>query len=114
MNNPNIYGKRNGKSSLWKYLLFWLVIIILVITLVFTMSGRRREVVVWTHNDIKNYLTLEDNSETTNNDSEVQESLEAEYLARLKNIEEIKIQVGPYKTTFLMEANGYLLLSCYI
>lgn len=103
MNNPNIYGKRNGKSSLWKYLLFWLVIIILVITLVFTMSGRRREVVVWTHNDIKNYLTLEDNSETTNNDSEVQESLEAEYLARLKNIEEIKIQVGPYKTTFLMD-----------
>ena len=78
MNNPNIYGKRNGKSSLWKYLLFWLVIIILVITLVFTMSGRRREVVVWTHNDIKNYLTLEDNSETANNDSEVQESLEAE------------------------------------
>ena len=75
MNNPNIYGKRNGKSSLWKYLLFWLVIIILVITLVFTMSGRRREVVVWTHNDIKNYLTLEDNSETTNNDQEVQESL---------------------------------------
>lgn len=103
MNNPNIYGKRNGKSSLWKYLLFWLVIIILVITLVFTMSGRRREVVVWTHNDIKNYLTLEDNSETANNDSEVQESLEAEYLARLKNIEEIKIQVGPYKTTFLMD-----------
>ena len=103
MNNPNIYGKRNGKSSLWKYLLFWLVIIILVITLVFTMSGRRREVAVWTHNDIKNYLTLEDNSETTNNDSEVQESLEAEYLARLKNIEEIKIQVGPYKTTFLMD-----------
>ena len=103
MNNPNIYGKRNGKSSLWKYLLFWLVIIILVITLVFTMSGRRREVVVWTHNDIKNYLTLEDNSETTNNDQEVQESLEAEYLARLKNIEEIKIQVGPYKTTFLMD-----------
>lgn len=103
MNNPNIYGKRNGKSSLWKYLLFWLVIIILVITLVFTMSGRRREVVVWTHNDIKNYLTLEDNSETTNNDSEVQESLEAEYLARLKNIEEIEIQVGPYKTTFLMD-----------
>ena len=103
MNNPNIYGKRNGKSSLWKYLLFWLVIIILVITLVFTMSGRRREVVVWTHNDIKNYLTLEDNSETTNNDSEVQESLEAEYLARLKNIEGIEIQVGPYKTTFLMD-----------
>lgn len=103
MNNPNIYGKRNGKSSLWKYLLFWLVIIILVITLVFTMSGRRREVVVWTHNDIKNYLTLEDNSETTNNDPEVQESLEAEYLARLKNIEGIEIQVGPYKTTFLMD-----------
>lgn len=103
MNNPNIYGKRNGKSSLWKYLLFWLVIIILVITLVFTMSGRRREVVVWTHNDIKNYLTLEDNSETTNNDQEVQESLEAEYLARLKNIEGIEIQVGPYKTTFLMD-----------
>ena len=103
MNNPNIYGKRNGKSSLWKYLLFWLVIIILVITLVFTMSGRRREVVTWTHNDIKNYLTLEDNSETTNNDSEVQESLEAEYLARLKNIEGIEIQVGPYKTTFLMD-----------
>ena len=103
MNNPNIYGKRNSKSSLWKYLLFWLVIIILVITLVFTMSGRRREVVVWTHNDIKNYLTLEDNSETTNNDPEVQESLEAEYLARLKNIEGIEIQVGPYKTTFLMD-----------
>ena len=103
MNNPNIYGKRNGKSSLWKYLLFWLVIIILVITLVFNMSGRRREVVVWTHNDIKNYLTLEDNSETTNNDPEVQESLEAEYLARLKNIEGIEIQVGPYKTTFLMD-----------
>ena len=103
MNNPNIYGKRNGKSSLWKYLLFWLVIIILVITLVFTMSGRRREVVVWTHNDIKNYLTLEDNSETTNNDSEVQESLEAEYLARLKYIQQVKKQLAPYKTTFLMD-----------
>ena len=110
MNNPNIYGKRNSKSSIWKYLLFWLLIIILVITLVFTMSGRRREIVTWTHNDIRNYLTNTELQEVIPEDGtiddvdvEIKEALESEYLERLENIEGIEIQVGPYKTTFLMD-----------
>ena len=87
MNNPNIYGKRNSKSSIWKYLLFWLLIIILVITLVFTMSGRRREIVTWTHNDIRNYLTNTELQEVIPEDGtiddvdvEIKEALESEYL----------------------------------
>ena len=74
------------------------------------MSGRRREIVTWTHNDIRNYLTNTELQEVIPEDGtiddvdvEIKEALESEYLERLENIEGIEIQVGPYKTTFLMD-----------
>ncbi len=105
MNNPNVYGPRNKKSSLWKYLLFWAMIIVLVVVLAVTMSGKRRESISWNQNDVKEYLTCEVLIEDKNKEDLTADELKVyeEYVARLKNIEGIEFKVGPIKTTFIMD-----------
>ena len=100
MNNPNIYGKKNNKSSLWKYLLFYVVIIGIIVALVFTMSGEKRKTVRWSHNDIQEYFEMPN---TDGLGSEQQDNLLEQYLVRLENVEGVEFQVGPYKTTFVMD-----------
>lgn len=57
MNNFELYGRKKSKSSLWKYLLFWGALIVLILVLVFTMSGTKRYKVDWTRNDVENQFS---------------------------------------------------------
>ena len=57
MNNFELYGRKKSKSSLWKYLLFWGALIVLILVLVFTMSGTKRYKVEWTRNDVENQFS---------------------------------------------------------